>query len=136
MRDEFLTWFDTRQRDAELALLNGDPEPRRALWSHSDPVTLYGADFSGSGWPDITDVFAKLGVAFSDCTSYERELLAADVSGDLGYTVTLDRIDISINGRPRPHVLRVTQVYRREDGEWKIVHRHADPPPTPTFTVD
>jgi ketosteroid isomerase-like protein len=23
-------------------------------------------------------------------------------------------------------VLRVTQVYRREDGVWKVVHRHAD----------
>ena len=25
-----------------------------------------------------------------------------------------------------PYTLRVTHVYRREDGEWKIVHRHAD----------
>jgi ketosteroid isomerase-like protein len=28
---------------------------------------------------------------------------------------------------PRPWSLRVTQVYRREGGAWKVVHRHADP---------
>jgi ketosteroid isomerase-like protein len=28
--------------------------------------------------------------------------------------------------KPRDYTLRVTQVYRREEGEWKVVHRHAD----------
>jgi hypothetical protein len=28
-----------------------------------------------------------------------------------------------------PYTLRVTHAYRREDGEWKIVHRHADSVP-------
>jgi ketosteroid isomerase-like protein len=25
-----------------------------------------------------------------------------------------------------PYTLRVTHAYRREDGDWKIVHRHGD----------
>jgi ketosteroid isomerase-like protein len=29
----------------------------------------------------------------------------------------------------QPYTLRVTHVYRREHGEWKIVHRHGDHPP-------
>jgi ketosteroid isomerase-like protein len=31
-----------------------------------------------------------------------------------------------VNGEPRRYTLRATQVYRREDGEWKVAHRHAD----------
>jgi ketosteroid isomerase-like protein len=31
-----------------------------------------------------------------------------------------------VNGLPRSYTLRVTQVYRREDGDWKVAHRHAD----------
>jgi ketosteroid isomerase-like protein len=34
---------------------------------------------------------------------------------------------VSIDGVPvEPYTLRVTQVYRREDGSWKVVHRHGD----------
>jgi ketosteroid isomerase-like protein len=55
------------------------------------------------------------------------ELLAAGVSGDLAYTVELEHTSVSVDGVPvEPYTLRVTQVYRREDGEWKVVHRHGD----------
>ena len=41
-----------------------------------------------------------------------------------------ERFKGSIDGRPvEPITVRVTHVYRREDGEWKIVHRHGDNPP-------
>jgi ketosteroid isomerase-like protein len=55
------------------------------------------------------------------------ELLAAGVSGDLAYTVELEHTSVSVDGVPvEPYTLRVTQVYRREDGEWKVIHRHGD----------
>jgi hypothetical protein len=48
------------------------------------------------------------------------------VKGTVGY----DHFTVSIDGGPvAPITLRVTHLYRREDGEWKIVHRHADRPP-------
>jgi ketosteroid isomerase-like protein len=33
---------------------------------------------------------------------------------------------VSVLGAWRTYTLRATQVYRREDGKWKVSHRHAD----------
>jgi ketosteroid isomerase-like protein len=35
---------------------------------------------------------------------------------------------VNVDGQPR-YTLRVTHTHRREGGEWRIVHRHADTPP-------
>ncbi|WP_256214245.1 nuclear transport factor 2 family protein [Arthrobacter sp. ov118] len=54
-------------------------------------------------------------------------LIAAGASGDLAYTVGFERADLSVDGGPPQSTkLRVTHVYGRENGEWKIVHRHGD----------
>jgi len=57
------------------------------------------------------------------------EVVAADVVGDLAYTAGYERTQASINGEPRQYVLRATQIYRREDGDWKVAHRHGDTVP-------
>jgi ketosteroid isomerase-like protein len=82
---------------------------------------------SGSGWEEIEPVFDEVAARFSDCTSWEFELLAGGASGDLGYTVGIERTTCRIgNAAPSSYALRVTTVFRREDGDWKVVHRHAD----------
>ncbi len=109
------------------ALHNGDPGPRLAMWSTTDPVTLFGAAMSGRGWAQVSRIFRSIAARWSDCTDQRVELLAAGVSGDLAYTVELEHTSVSVDGVPvEPYTLRVTQVYRREDGEWKVVHRHGD----------
>ncbi|HEU4899828.1 MAG TPA: nuclear transport factor 2 family protein [Actinomycetota bacterium] len=125
--DDFLTTTLGRQVEAEEALHNGDPGPRLAMWSATDPVTVLGAVRSATGWDEVSQLFRSLGSHFSDCTSYRFELVAADISGDLAYTVGYEHTSVSWDGTPlEPYILRVTHAYRREDGEWKIVHRHAD----------
>jgi ketosteroid isomerase-like protein len=113
---------------AELqALHNGDPNPRLEMWSTQDPVTLFGAGMSGRGWGQVSRIFRTIASRWSDCTDQRVEILAAGVSGDLAYTVELEHTSVSVDGVPvDPYTLRVTQVYRREDGEWKVVHRHGD----------
>jgi ketosteroid isomerase-like protein len=74
-------------------------------------------------------VFDWLESQFSNGT-YEYEVLAAGASGDLGYIVGVEHSSASIGGaEPEAYELRVTTICRREDGEWKVVHRHADPKP-------
>ena len=125
-RDDFLAWFDTTWRAAEVALHGGDAEPRMQTWSDRPPVTLFGAWLTAADPVAARNVFRKLADAFSHAASSDVELIAADTSGDLAYTVHREITSTTVNGQARSYVLRVTQVYRREDGTWKVVHRHAD----------
>jgi ketosteroid isomerase-like protein len=131
-RDDFLAWFNTTWRGAELALHHGDAEPRFDTWSHQAPVTLFGAWFNATDPAGAREIFLKLTQTFSQGTSdgtSDIDLIAADVSGDLAYTVQREITSTIVNGEPRHYKLRVTQVYRRESGEWKVVHRHGDEEP-------
>jgi ketosteroid isomerase-like protein len=125
-RDEFLAWIETTLYDAELALHNGDPMPRRAIWSREEPVSVLGAWRNAHGRHELDELFTDLGNSFSDCTSYAFELQAFGVVGDMAYTAGLEHTSASVDGEPRSYTLRATQVYRREGGEWKVVHRHGD----------
>jgi ketosteroid isomerase-like protein len=125
-RDDFLTWVTTVLYEAEVALHNGDGGPRRALWSRKEPVSVLGAWRNAHGQAELDELFAALAGGFSDCTSYRFELLAYDVVGDMAYTAGLEHTSASVDGQPRSYTLRATQVYRREDGKWKVAHRHGD----------
>jgi ketosteroid isomerase-like protein len=128
-REEFLKWVRSVLWDAEVAIHNGDAGPRRAIWSRNDPVTVLGAWKNASGQQELDELFAHLAESFSDCTSYEFELLEAEVLGDAAYTVGFEHTSASVNGVPRTYTLRATQIYRREDDAWKVAHRHGSAPP-------
>lgn len=127
--EQFLAEMLPRQRIADHALHNGDVDPRLALWARTDPVTVFGARMSSSGWSDLEPMFRKVASWFSDSSEFEFEVIAAGASGDLAYTVGYEHNQGKMNGEPRTSTLRATHVYRREDGQWRIVHRHADEPP-------
>ncbi len=125
-RESFLEWVNSALCGAEAALHNGDPEPRRELWSRTEPVSVLGAWRNAFGRQEVSELFTALGKSFSNCTSYTFELQAYDVLGDMAYTAGLEHISASVDGEPRTYTLRATQVYRREDGFWKVAHRHGD----------
>ena len=128
--EEFLASMLPRLTAADTALHDGDAGPRKALWSTQDPVTLFGAAMMATGWPAIEATFDWLAGRFSDCTAFDIEVVAAGASGDLAYLVAVEHTTASIGGdAPAPYSLRVTTIFRREAGAWKVVHRHADPLP-------
>src|SRR5688572_30419282 len=57
-RSDFLAWVKGPLYQAELALHNGDPAPRRALWSRREPVSVFGALRSAQGQAEIDLLFA------------------------------------------------------------------------------
>lgn len=126
--DAFLDSMLPRLEAADTDLHNGDATARAAMWSHNEPVTLFGAAVTTNGWPKISTTFDWLASRFSDCSAFAYEVLAAGVSGELAYIVGIEHTTACIgNEPPAAYALRVTTVFRREAGEWRVVHRHGDP---------
>jgi ketosteroid isomerase-like protein len=130
--DDFRTVFLARQTEAEAALVQGDVEPRLALWSRHDPVSLLGAwGPNQTGWPALERTFRWVAERLGSTTfrDFRFDVEVAEVSpdGQMAYTVGYERFnEILADGGQKPWTVRVTHAYRRENGEWKIVHRHGD----------
>jgi ketosteroid isomerase-like protein len=126
--EDFLSKTIPRQIKAEEAIHNGDVSLRLEMWSTKDPVTIFGAfGPCNSGTDEVTRTFKWVASIFSNCTYYNFELIAAGVSEELAYTVGYEDSVRAVSGGPQESSkLRVTHIYRKEKGEWKIVHRHAD----------
>ena len=61
------------------------------------------------------------------------ESLAKHVSAEFAYVLLIERDKVKVGAMEdlAPSDLRVTMIFRPEEGEWKVVHRHADPITTP-----
>ncbi|MBV9285561.1 MAG: nuclear transport factor 2 family protein [Acidimicrobiia bacterium] len=57
---------------------------------------------------------------------WSAETLATSVGVDVASSVELEKYIKHDNGGAEEMTLRATQVYRQEDGQWRIVHRHGD----------
>ncbi|MGY2876725.1 ketosteroid isomerase-like protein [Marmoricola sp. URHA0025 HA25] len=117
---------------AEVAAVHaGDIGPRLELWSRGEPVTLLGAWLSACGWTEVEQVFDNLANTFHGDLGTEFEVLSAEADGDLGYVVGLEHTSALVgeDRERRDYTLRVTTILRREDGRWRIVHRHGDEVP-------
>lgn len=125
--EDFVAQVVPRLEEEASAIHAGDVEPRMALWSHSDPVTLFGAVMTRTGWDEIEPAFVRLARSFAVSESFRLEVVAAGVSGDLGDVAGIERSRAArAGGEVVEPALRVTTVLRREAGEWKVVHRHGD----------
>jgi ketosteroid isomerase-like protein len=120
-----------RRVEAALdSMWRGDPEPYLALWDDAADVTLYGAwGPIERGHDALAETFRWVGGRFGG-GEMKPENVVVHESGDLACTVGFERGAVSVDGGPeRPMTIRVTHVFRRVDGDWRLVHRHADFPP-------
>ena len=116
---------------AQGEFLRGNPEPVKDLFSHTEDVTLanpYGPPVRG--WEKVAEAVEHAASLRSDGTFVEWQMVAKYVSAELAYVVQIERAEAKIGAREDicPLAVRATMIFRpEEDGEWKIVHRHADP---------
>ena len=108
----------------------GKPGPYAACWEQSDNATLFGAwGPIEKGYQRLKETFLWVGSRFKSGPLVPEDVVSFE-SGDLAYTVGFERGEVVVDGAARkPMTIRVTHIYRRTDGTWRLVHRHADFPP-------
>jgi hypothetical protein len=108
----------------------GNAQPIKPLWSHRDDVTL--ANPFGPavvGWKNVSDAMDFASSRFKNGSVTIVNTIAKYQSPELVTILETENWKAEIGGRKEvsSKVLRVTSTFRYEDGEWKLVHRHADP---------
>jgi ketosteroid isomerase-like protein len=119
---------------AQDEFVKGNPELVKQMWSHAEDVSVanpYGPPVRG--WDEVTEVVDHAASLRRDGKATGYEVVAKYVTGELAYVVQIERAESKVGDGEEitPYVLRATNIFRPEDGEWKLVHRHADPITTP-----
>jgi ketosteroid isomerase-like protein len=114
----------TEYRRAGLEITRGNPEVYKSLWSRRDDVTLA----NPFGRPSAADRLDLAASNYRDGRDYEFENIATVIAPELAYTVEIERVRTRVGGSDEltPLAIRATTVFRREEGTWKVTHRHGD----------
>jgi ketosteroid isomerase-like protein len=108
----------------------GDSKALEDLWSRSEDVTL-GNPFGPFvvGFRQVAETMKRAATYYRDGEAVGFDLMAKEVTPELAYLVEVERFSAKMGGREdrTPVSLRVTSIFRREEGAWRLVHRHADP---------
>jgi len=125
--------FDQAIAQSHAALntmMTGNPDGFISLYSTADDVIL-GNPFGGvaRGYEQVTATLERAGSNFRDGTANGFETLARWEGADVAYTFEIERAKVKVAGAPgmTDVAVRVTSIFRREDNNWKLVLRHADP---------
>ena len=116
--------------EALTAVANGNPEPMKALCSHSDAISQCGI-WGGveHGWAEVSDRWDWVAAQFVPGPGVvTSDTVFTTVTGDMAYGVFIERWWGQVTSRSEPTeiLIRATLIFRREDGVWKAVHRHGD----------
>jgi len=112
------------------AFHHGDPEPKKKLFSRRDDVTLANPlGLTARGWKEVEKTVELAASQYREGEPINYERVSEYATADLAYIVEFERSRATRVGANEivPISLRVTTIFRREDGEWRIVHRHAEP---------
>jgi ketosteroid isomerase-like protein len=115
--------------------INGDPGPMMEVWSHgSDASAMHPFGSRSLGWEEVRAGWEQAAQAVSDgrVSDHQRgvaEEVVVPMGEDAAYTVGTERGQAKIGEELIRVDWRVTNIYRREGGGWKMVHHHTDVSP-------
>jgi ketosteroid isomerase-like protein len=125
-----LTKFIEQDHLALDGFVKGDPEPLKNLYSRRDDLIIanpFGPP--AKGWEKAAETMDRAATNFRDGEATGFERVTEYATADLGYILEIERFRSKIGGGDKlvPIALRVTTIFRREEGAWRIILRHADP---------
>jgi ketosteroid isomerase-like protein len=129
----FADFMRQRRPEVARAYVRGDADPLTEVSTTRDPASFF-PPRSGyiEGAERVIEVNRRGAQQFGPDGETDLEVLHMDEDGDLAYWVGLQHATVSVNGHTNEMHLRITELFRREDGSWKLVHRHADPHASPS----
>jgi ketosteroid isomerase-like protein len=130
----FLNQFE----DARTRYINGDARAWKELLSTSADATVMGASGGVTTGPDVVARYeAAAGRLTPTGNKIQVYYVATGVSGDLAYAITIERSTVQAKDQPSNSVeeQRATNIFQRENGSWKLLHRHVDSLTQPTAST-
>ena len=110
-------------------MANGDSGPMASAWSHGPEVTaLQPIDGREIGWEAVKASFEQFAQVAAD-GNIDLKDQAIRVVGDVAYELGVEQGKCKLGGHPVAYKHRVTNIYRREGGEWRMIHHHSDTSP-------
>ena len=110
-------------------MLSGDAGPQAAIWSHGAAVSaMHPIGGRQVGWDKVRESWEQVAQLASG-GKVELKDQHICVAGDVGYEAGVEKGQLKLAGQQVGIEHRVTNIYRREAGGWKIVHHHTDVSP-------
>jgi len=108
-------------------VLNGDPGPMVEVWSHSSDVSsMHPFGRRSLGWEEVRAGWEQAAQALSDGQVSLDDSVVVPIADDVAYTLGTEHGQAKAGDESIRVDWRVTNIYRREGGEWKMVHHHTD----------
>ena len=111
--------------------INGDPTLWKQNASQRDDAMIMGAwGAFEKGWKEVDARYDWAAARFKDSgAKVAVEYLSCGVTGNLAYIVAIERSEVHLvdQDKPIPMALRTNHIFRKEEGAWTLVLRHADP---------
>jgi ketosteroid isomerase-like protein len=109
--------------------IHGDLNPLSAVWSHRPVVTnLNGLGGLALGWSEVRADFRNMARLYpAGHFAAPQNFVVVVVVGDIGYSVCTETGELRSSDGPMVRFdRRATNIFQREDGQWKMIGHHAD----------